>query len=109
MIGRQTVLVLGAGASQPYGFPLGAGLVDQVCTEILDENQGRTLGTVGADGKQYFVTFSERLKRLGHRPDLIERFAVQMRQARPYSIDAFLETRTEFRTVGKAAIADVLL
>ena len=36
MIKQPTVLILGAGASQPYGFLLGAGLVDQICAEIID-------------------------------------------------------------------------
>ena len=31
MINTKTVLVLGAGASYPYGFPLGAELHDRIC------------------------------------------------------------------------------
>jgi hypothetical protein len=38
MIKKLTVLVLGTGASKPYGFPVGAEPVDQICREILDDN-----------------------------------------------------------------------
>ena len=34
MIKKPTAFVLGAGASQAYGFPLGAELVDQICDRI---------------------------------------------------------------------------
>jgi hypothetical protein len=93
MIKAPTVLVLGAGASQPYGFPLGAGLVDQLCAEIIDTPQG---GMV------------KRLNRIFN-PVHIDRFAHALRDTRPYSVDTFLEMRQEFRDVGKAAIADILL
>ena len=32
MFNKNTVLILGAGASAPYGFPLGTGLVDALMT-----------------------------------------------------------------------------
>jgi len=93
VITKPTVFVLGAGASQPYGFPLGVQLVDQICAEIS-----------GVD-----PLLIGRLERLGHDRGHTHRFVNAMMAARPYSIDAFLETRREFREVGKAAIADVLL
>jgi hypothetical protein len=94
VIKRETVFVLGAGASQPYGFPLGAELVDKICAEIIAKDK---MGIV------------PRLEEADFDSDLITRFALAMREARPYSVDAFLETRgEEFRDVGKAAIADVL-
>ena len=31
MITVPTTLILGAGASEPYGFPLGVGLLNKVC------------------------------------------------------------------------------
>lgn len=34
MITQQTVFILGAGASAPYGYPTGAGLKDIICDEI---------------------------------------------------------------------------
>ena len=35
MISKPTVLVLGAGASQPYGFPVGRELAETVCKEFV--------------------------------------------------------------------------
>lgn len=95
MIKNNTVLILGAGASEPYGFPLGASLVDQICAELLE----------GGD-----TAIMSRLAKLGfeNRREVV-RFASDLRSARPYSIDAFIEMRQEFRDIGKAAIADVLL
>lgn len=102
MITKPTVLVLGAGASQPYGFPLGAALVDQICADILDVNpQDVPAGEL--------PTMALRLRDMGCSPADITRFAYDLRNARPYSVDAFLEARSGFRDVGKAAIADVLL
>jgi hypothetical protein len=97
MISRNTVLVLGAGASKPYGFPIGLELVDQICAEILD-NANRT----GLRSR-----LANRFSKNGDRA--VEDFARALRQARAYSIDRFLETRAGFQTIGKAAIADVLL
>src|SRR5690349_6316802 len=34
MITRQTVLILGAGASVAYGFPLGRGLITAICNYL---------------------------------------------------------------------------
>jgi len=93
VITSPTVLVLGAGASEPYGFPLGAALVDQICAEILHEDS----------------TLVSRLRLRGAGRDHCRRFAKALQDARPYSIDTFLELRTEFGDVGKLAIADVLL
>lgn len=97
MIKNKTVFVLGAGASAPYNFPLGASLVDQICREVLEHenNSGNTL--------------SKRLQRLGFNHLKVREFAQELRKARPYSLDAFIETRAVFREVAKAAIADVLL
>ena len=50
-----------------------------------------------------------RLKNNGFATALSIEFAAALRRARPYSIDAFLEMRREFREVGKAAIANALL
>lgn len=96
MIRRRTVLILGAGASQPYRFPIGSELVDQICSEILDA-PGRT-GLITRLEDQYVASAGD-----------AARFAEALRGARTYSIDAFLETKRRFRELGKAAIADVLL
>ena len=93
MITRPTVLVLGAGASYPYRFPLGSELVDQ-------------LSDIGPD-PSHFV--QQKLLRLNPIPQNINPFVRALREARPDSVDVFLETRREFRDIGKAAIAENLL
>lgn len=95
MIRARTVFVLGAGASKPYGFPVGAELVDHICNEILS-NPPTALRKRLAD------------RRTG-RDDAAVAFAGALRGSRAYSIDAFLETNHRFLAIGKAAIADVLL
>src|SRR5262245_10532119 len=106
MLSKQIVFVLGAGASAPYGFPLGMDLVDQICAEIL----GRAFGTIPERLEPRIdPRLAQRLVTMGHTVPRINDFAIALRGTRPYSIDSFLETRKEFLDVGKAAIADVLL
>lgn len=92
MIERPTVLVLGAGASMPYGFPSGEGLKFRVLSLLA----GKT------------SAFDEMVK-LGWDQREVERFVQALRHAGRPSVDAFLEHRPEFINVGKAAIAQALL
>ncbi len=94
MIRRRTVLILGAGASRPYNFPLGSQLVDQICEEILAGRAGLITRLENSYAKQ---------------PGDAAEFARLLAGARPFSIDAFLEAKRRFNTIGKAAIADLLL
>jgi len=103
MIVKPTVFVLGAGASQPYGFPSGAKLVDRVCRELIGYEGEKITRAAGGE------KLGARLRGLGHQVDEIVWFATELGMARRYSIDRFLEMRREFLNVGKAAIADVLL
>jgi hypothetical protein len=41
MIKTPTVFILGAGASKAYGFPLGGGLVSQICNHSEARQYGR--------------------------------------------------------------------
>ena len=93
MIERSTVLILGAGASYPYGLPLGAELRNSICK--------------AADGHG---TLAKTLRRfanidIGRTID----FARQFKQSHVKSIDAFLAKRSEFTELGKLAIAAVLI
>lgn len=90
MFRRKTVLVLGAGASIPYGFPSGQGLIDQI-TGTLEVVEKRALLEEGFDGVDY--------------TDLQD----ALRKAQPASIDAFLKYRPDLRRVGKFAIALMLV
>lgn len=84
MLKHRTVFVLGAGASAPYGYPLGRGLVNQ----IVRENPSRDSCLHGPA----FTKFQQEL----------QQFAL-------YSIDAFLEYRNDYRDIGSRAIADALI
>lgn len=88
MINTETVLVLGAGAHMPYGFPSGQHLIDDI--------------------KNLAKRNNDLLKYCGMNVSL-SNFADALRNANPYSIDDFLEQRSEFERVGKAAIVLVLL
>ena len=82
---RRTVLVLGAGASLPVGFPLGRELALRAST--IDRGM------------------AELLERAGAPSDQIQEFPNVLRKAAPSSIDALLEHRTEFIPIGKLLIA----
>lgn len=41
MITEKTVRILGAGASQPYKFPLGKILANQICTNLKKTDDGK--------------------------------------------------------------------
>ncbi len=91
MITKKTVLVLGAGASVPFGFPTGQGLKDKIC-DLL--GLGATHGA---------------LTQLGFTSVVINDFRQALIKSPLSSVDAFLEQRGEFECVGKAAIAAALL
>jgi hypothetical protein len=92
VIKRQTVLILGAGASMHLKFPSGRDLVTLVVDGLRNEAQDlcRLLRTCGYSSQQ-LTTFRDALQRSG----------------RP-SVDVFLEHRPEFVPLGKTAIAALL-
>jgi hypothetical protein len=92
MITTPTVLVLGAGASCPYGFPTAKQLKNRICevfasrTPVIRQLEEK----VALAGK--FLEFREAFWKSG-----------------TPSVDAFLEGRPEFLDVGKLAIAYCLI
>lgn len=104
MIKRKTVFVLGAGAHQPYGFPGGAGLIDQILTTIPAELDPRVdLGDIssGIYANQPNVSLIA-----------LEQFRVALEMGGHTSIDSFLATHSKrdgFSTIGKLAVAHKLL
>lgn len=101
MITKKTVLVLGAGASWPYHFPLGGELVARILSfnpSYVIHNPGfrehglsRTLHPI-FDDDRLFVAFRKCL-----------------REANCSSIDVFLSNHPEYDRVGRASIATVLI
>lgn len=94
MIERDITLVLGAGASRPYGFPSGAELVEQALLlkpELRPLEDTARIGNLGLDIEE-FVEFRDALRR-----SLVT------------SIDVFLETRHDLMRVGMRVIAGLLL
>ncbi len=89
MIENSVVLVLGAGASKPYGFLLGRELLEKAAA---DRGLSRTLDWIA----------DPLLKE-------VKQFQDELRKSRSPSIDAFLETRRKFEYIGKAAIAYYLV
>ena len=93
MLSKRTAFVLGAGASAPYGFPTGAQLSSQVISGLQPGQSvwASLIGSLGiAEG------------------DLVS-FRDAFRYSGKQSVDAFLEHRGEYLTIGKAATAQVLI
>lgn len=87
MLTKKTTLVLGAGASHPYGYPLGSTLrlnILNIETALIDRAGLKAHGNV-------------------------EEFLQAFRRSRLHSIDSFLAARLEMAGVGKATIAAILL
>jgi hypothetical protein len=89
VITEPTVLVLGAGASMPYGFPSGKELRKKIC-----EKQDNLIELMGPSPSS---------------KDHIKEFVNAFRRSGTPSIDSFLEYRQEFIPIGKLAIAHALI
>jgi len=92
LINNEVVLILGAGASQPYNFPAGEELVE-VLKAMTREDCERFFKA--SDGK-----FSA---------DDVQSFRQQLTDSRRSSIDRLLQHRSDLETLGKALIAYHLL
>ncbi len=93
MITVPTVLILGAGASAPYGYPLGGALVANICDNLSDKDSNR------------FKIIQD--QGFGWRE--IEEFREALFYSGKNSVDGFLEHRQEFIEIGKRAIAQELI
>ena len=93
MLSKRTVLVLGAGASKPYFFPVGRELLRRVVRGL------RKPSTI----------LSRQLQVCGHKKNEAESFSHALVRAQQPSVDAFLERRPEFLEIGKLAIASELI
>lgn len=91
MLTKRTVLILGAGASKPYGFPLGSQLRDDVI-RITDNHL------------HSFV-----FEKCGVKRGDVSVFAKELSQSGYSSADAFIENRKKWTKIGKVAMAFSLL
>jgi hypothetical protein len=92
MLKRATVLVLGAGASQPFGFPTGVQL-SKLMAEHLHP---------GTDA-------FNRLMSVGYEQDGVINFRDEFFYSGKISVDSFLEHRADLLSIGKAATAAILI
>jgi hypothetical protein len=97
MIEKDSVLVVGAGASVPYGFPTGA----RLRTEIIDLTEK---ASVASSNKGELHRLVEELCE----PQVLADFSRDFKDSPRESIDIFIGSRPEFSDVGKVAIAAVL-
>lgn len=87
----KTVFITGAGASKPFGFPLGTELLTKI-DNSLREN-----------------ALKVRLNGLGFSEGLLVEFRDILRYGRFSTIDALLEAKKRFREVGGYLIAEAIL
>jgi hypothetical protein len=94
MITRPTTLILGAGASAPFGFPTGYQLLQRVL-EVTRPNHN-------INSKEHFEQFQ-------HTRIDVESFYKALLKSGAQSVDSFLERRPEYVSIGKMAMAIVLI
>ncbi|MGA2602736.1 MAG: hypothetical protein ABSG14_00765 [Verrucomicrobiia bacterium] len=93
MIEEPTVLILGAGASAPYGYPLGQQMVSEICAWLMDPlNNKFGIDLMALNGQT-----------------VVQAFAAEMAASQASSVDEFLEHRPDFAPVGKDAIAQAII
>ena len=98
MITTPTVLVLGAGASCPYGFPTAEGLRQLICEQFVSAGSraSKFLSSANPEGLKYT-------------PEEFSNFRDAFLKSGQPSVDAFSHRRPEFLGVGKLAIAFCLM
>ena len=101
MITKPTVLVLGAGASMPYGFPSGE--------ELLQTIHSNTDLTYPPFPEAHPKNWYNMLNQCGISKSKIINFRNDLYQSHQPSVDAFLEYRPEYLDVGKLCIALALI
>src|SRR5215831_16741894 len=89
MIKKRTVVILGAGASHPYGFPLGRKLFKAICELSRDHPK----------------SLSEMIQVTGYTMDNVREFARVLRNCGLTSVDRLLGRRQEYADIGKVLIA----
>jgi hypothetical protein len=119
MIGKETILILGAGSSNEVGFPLGKTLIKNILDLANGETEGLVLRSPG-DIVGHHLRNSQLLWRLldisgekkenggSYSVDDIKKFADDLENANPPSIDDFLLSPSKYNLIGKLFILFVL-
>jgi len=94
MIEEATVLILGAGASRPYGYPLGTELMSIVSSELQAASHSQ---------------FRADVILAGFTQDEAMRFGGVLKKANVSSVDDFLEHNPQYNAIAKVAIARALI
>lgn len=89
---KETVFILGAGASCPYGFPSGRELREQICSEYV------------ADCEDYLRAKKTPEAFISLETKEANKFVDKFRKSTTKSIDLFLARNPEFSRAGKRAI-----
>ncbi len=89
MFQKPTVLILGAGASVPFGFPTGIQLKERIIGRLKAQGSG----------------WREVLHKLNFTNSDIDGFINDLQRSGNSSVDAFIEKRTDLMNIGKVAIA----
>ena len=95
MIKTETLFILGAGASAPFGYPIGIELRRLICERSHNPIIIRVLNPQQEIEPWY--------------SDKVNQFVDEFTKSGLYSIDSFLENRNEFMDIGKIAIASYLI
>src|SRR5512136_2893926 len=93
MIAPSTVLVLGAGASKPYGFPLGNELKAEIAESLRATKEDQFNQLVECEFDAEFVV----------------EFQSALHDSIYETIDDFLDSRPTYRRIGSFAIAQSIL
>jgi hypothetical protein len=121
MIKNRITLILGAGASQPFGFPNGQELVTRICESLIYKRAYETriggggstlIGNVNVEIKDDTKSSNKLVQLLidaGYEKNYIENFRTSLLLSQLNSIDSFLERRVEFIPIGKMVISYLIL
>lgn len=97
MISEETIFVLGAGASAPYGYPIGSELRDDICLNFKND-MSALLERSGGD----YGALKEPMQAAA---DFIESF----QKSRIQSINRWLSLNGSYRDIGKLAIVNAIV
>ena len=95
MIKTKTLFILGAGASKPFGYPTGIELREMILRRSVLPEVVSALTPINEQSKEY--------------ENSALNFISEFSKSSVYSIDYFLEKRTEFTEIGKMSIAACLI